>query len=75
MDGRTLFNASAGYRLGSFGGLRDLTAQLTLSNLTDQRHIATIGSNGFVNSDTTGSNQTILPGAPRAFFLSLSAKL
>ncbi|MDH4390478.1 MAG: TonB-dependent receptor [Aquabacterium sp.] len=75
VDGRTLFNASAGYRLGSFGGLRDLTAQLTVSNLSNQRHIATIGSNGFVNSDTTGSNQTILPGAPRAMFLSLSAKL
>jgi iron complex outermembrane receptor protein len=73
--GRTLFNTSVGYRLGSQVGLKDLTLQLSVNNLTDQKYISTLGSNGFVNSDPRGTEQTILPGAPRSMFLSLSAKL
>jgi iron complex outermembrane receptor protein len=75
VDGRTLFNASVGYRLGGMVGLKDLTLQLTVNNLTDKRYISTVGSNGFVNSDPKGTEQTILPGAPRSAFFSLSAKL
>jgi iron complex outermembrane receptor protein len=75
VDGRTLVNASVGYRLGSLVGLKDLTAQFTVNNLTDKRYISTLGSNGFVNSDPNGTEQTILPGAPRSVFVSLSAKL
>lgn len=75
VDGRTLLNASVGYRFGSTIGLKDLTLQATVNNLTDKRYISTLGSNGFVNSDPNGTEQTILPGAPRSFFLALSAKL
>jgi iron complex outermembrane receptor protein len=75
VEARTLFNASLGYRLGSTLGLKDLTAQLTVNNLTDKRYISTLGSNGFVNSDPKGTEQTILPGAPRSVFFSLSAKI
>jgi len=73
--GRTLLNTSIGYRLGGMAGLKDLTAQLTVNNLTDQKYISTLGSNGFVSSDPSGTAQTILPGAPRSMFVSLSAKL
>lgn len=75
VSGRTLLNGSVGYRFGNVASFSDLTLQLTGSNLTDKRYIATLGSNGFVYSDSTGSDQTILPGAPRAFFLSLTGKL
>ncbi len=73
--GRALLNTSIGYRLGGMAGLKDLTAQLTVNNLTDQKYISTLGSNGFVSSDPSGTAQTILPGAPRSMFVSLSAKL
>jgi iron complex outermembrane receptor protein len=75
VSGRTLLNTSVGYRLGSQVGLKDLTLQLTVNNLSDQKYISTLGSNGFVNSDPKGTEQTILPGAPRSMFLSLSAKM
>jgi iron complex outermembrane receptor protein len=48
---------------------------LSISNITDQKYISTIGSNGFSYSDPQGTSQTVLPGAPRALFLSLSGKL
>lgn len=73
--GRTLLNTSLGYRLGTVANLKELTLQLTVNNLTDQKYIATVGSNGFVNSDPRGTEQTILPGAPRSVFFSLSAKI
>ena len=72
--GRTLPNTSVGYRLGGLASLKDLTVQLTVNNLKDQKYISTLGSNGFVNSDPKGTEQTILPGAPRSIFIGLSAK-
>jgi iron complex outermembrane receptor protein len=72
---RTLLNLSAGYKAKSLGFLQEATVQLGVYNLTDQRYISTIGSNGFSNSDPTGMGQTLLPGAPRQVFLTFSAKL
>lgn len=72
----TLFNASMGYRFGNPGGsLDELTVQLDLTNLADKKYISTLNSNGFWESDTTGTAQTLLPGAPRQWFLSLKARL
>ena len=42
-----------------------------VTNLTDEDYISTIGSGGFAKADPTGTAQTILPGAPRQFFLSV----
>jgi iron complex outermembrane receptor protein len=39
-----------------------------VTNLTNKKYVATIGSNGFTAS---GDNQTLLAGAPRQFFVSL----
>ena len=63
----TISDLSVGYRFTSVG----TTVQLNVTNLTDERYISTIGSNGFVNSDASNSNQTILTGAPRQVFLAV----
>ncbi len=72
---RTLVNLSAGYRMKSVGFLKDARLQLGVSNLTDQKYISTVSSNGFTNSDPTGTGQTLLTGAPRQAFVTFTAKL
>lgn len=72
VDAYTLLNLGAGYRLSrGLGFLKELAIQANVTNLTDQKYISTIGSNGFVNS---GDDQTFLPGAPRQWFLSVSGQ-
>ncbi|UXH79001.1 TonB-dependent receptor domain-containing protein [Roseateles amylovorans] len=71
---RTLVNLSAGYRLKNVAMLRELSLQGSVSNLLDKHTISTIGSNGFTNSDPTGTYATLLPGAPRQFYLTLTGK-
>jgi iron complex outermembrane receptor protein len=68
-------NLSAGWKFGSAGPVHDLQLQFNVTNLFDKRYIATVGSNGFVQSDPKGAFATLLPGAPRQFFLSLNGKL
>lgn len=46
--------------------------QVGVTNLTDRKYISTVGSNGFGNS---GDSQTLLQGAPRQFFVTLTGKL
>lgn len=64
VDGRTIVDASLGYRLKLFGGQK-VELQLNVTNLFDLDYVSTIGSNGFGNS---GDNQTLLAGAPRQVF-------
>ena len=71
---RLLFNASAGYRFAPFSLFKQSSVQFNVTNLTDRKYISTLGSNGFVNSDPTGTAQTLLPGAPREFTLTFAAK-
>lgn len=75
VPGRLLVHGSAGLHLGSFGAWQKAQLRLGVHNLTGKRHIATLGSNDFVNSDPTGQAQTLLPGAPRQLTLGLSARL
>ena len=70
--GRTLFNLSGGLRTKSLGFLSEGSVQVGVTNLGDRKYISTIGSNGFVNS---GDSQTLLTGAPRQFFVTLTGKL
>jgi len=75
---RTLLNLSVGLRLqGAAGlpGLSESSVRLGITNLSNRRSIATLGSNGFVNSDPDGRAQTLLPGAPRQLFVTFSGKL
>lgn len=64
-------DASLRYDFGRVGALRGLEAQLNLTNLFDQRYVATMGSNGYTAS---GDNQTLLTGAPRQVFLTVSTR-
>ncbi len=66
---------SAGYKLQAIGMFKEISLQLNVSNLFDKRYFSTVGSNGFSNSDPTGTNQTLLTGAPRQAFLTISGKL
>jgi iron complex outermembrane receptor protein len=72
---RTLMNLSGGYRTKSLGFLSEGSVQLGVTNLLDKKYISTVGSNGFSNSDPTGTGQTLLTGAPRQIFVTFSAKL
>jgi len=71
---RTLVNVSAGYKMKNVPMLRELSLQASVSNVFDKHYISTIGSNGFTNSDPTGTYATLLPGAPRQFSLTLTGK-
>ena len=73
--GRTLFNISGGLRTKSLGFLSEGSVQVGVTNLANRKYISTIGSNGFINSDATGTNQTLLTGAPRQVFVTLTGKL
>ncbi len=68
VPGRVLVDASIGYKLGGAGFLRDVAIEGSVTNLTDKKYIATIGSNSFTAS---GDNQTLLAGAPRQWFVTL----
>jgi iron complex outermembrane receptor protein len=65
---RVLVDASIGYRFTGEGALHGVAIEGSVTNLTDKKYIATVGSNGFTPS---GDNQTLLAGAPRQFFVSL----
>lgn len=73
VDAYNLLNLSLGYRFEDLGALKQLTAQLDITNLTDEDYIATVGSGGFSNTDPNGTAQTLLPGAPQQAFFSLKA--
>jgi iron complex outermembrane receptor protein len=69
VSGRVVVDGKLGYRFTSDNRwLNNLAIDGTVTNLFDRRYVATIGSNGFGFS---GDNQTLLPAAPRQFFVTL----
>ncbi len=66
---------SAGYKLGAIGPMKDLSLQLNVSNLFNKQYFSTVGTNGFVTSDRQGTFATLLNGAPRQAFLTVTGKL
>ncbi|MGZ5988480.1 MAG: TonB-dependent receptor domain-containing protein [Rhizomicrobium sp.] len=68
---QTIVDLNLGYRFGSDTMLEGLEVQANITNLFDERYVATVGSNGFINSDPAGTFQTLLPGAPREAFITL----
>jgi iron complex outermembrane receptor protein len=75
VDAATLWNASAGYRFKNAGQyIREVDLNLSVNNLFNKQYFGTVGSNGFVFSDPTGTAQTLQTGAPRTAFVTVSAK-
>ncbi|MDM5181697.1 TonB-dependent receptor [Massilia sp. DJPM01] len=70
-----VLNLSAGYRMTSVGTLKDVTLLVSATNVLDKRYYSTVGTNGFLATDPGRSFQTLLVGAPRQLFVTLSAKL
>jgi len=69
VPGHTLVSASLGYRLHTDSDLTNgLEIQVNAENLFNERYVATIGSTGFV---ARGDAQTLLPGAPQSFYVTL----
>ena len=68
---QTIFDLTLGYRLQANDFFNGLEIQGNITNLFDAKYLSTIGSNGFVNSDPAGAFQTMLPGAPRQFFVTV----
>jgi iron complex outermembrane receptor protein len=68
VDDRVLVDAAIGYRFGGEGLLGGFAIEGSVTNLTDERYVSTIGSNGF---GVRGDNQTLLAGAPRQWFVTL----
>lgn len=67
-----VFNLNLGYRFKSQNfWLRGLDTQINVSNLFDKRYVATVGSNGFINSDPSGTFQTLQAAAPRMVFFTI----
>jgi iron complex outermembrane receptor protein len=67
VPGRALFDARLGYRIGSQNRWLDgLAIEGSVTNLTNKRYVATIGSNGY---GFKGDAQTLLAGAPRQWFI------
>ena len=53
------------------GFLTGFAIEGSVTNLFDSNYISTVGSGGFGNSDISGTAMTLLPGAPRQFFVTL----
>jgi len=71
----TVVNFSSGYKFKTVGILKEASIQFNITNLLDKKYFSTVGTNGFSNSDPTGSFATLLTGAPRQFFLSFNGKM
>jgi iron complex outermembrane receptor protein len=74
VDAYWLLNASTGYKQKNLAGMKDFSAQLSITNLLNNHYYSTIGSNGFVVSDTQGAFATMQEGAPRQLFVTVSGK-
>ena len=74
VGGYTLFTLSAGYKAPDVSFIKEPTLQLNIDNLTDRKYVGTVGTNGFLNNDPQGLYQTVLTGAPRAFYVTASGK-
>jgi iron complex outermembrane receptor protein len=68
VDGYTLADFTAGYRLSGNDILEGVELQLNITNLTDEEYVSTIGTNGF---NTGTDNQTLMVGSPRQLFATI----
>ena len=74
MDAYALLKIYLGLRFQMFGEIEELVLQADATNVTDEKYLSTIDSNGFVTSDSNDTAQTLLLGAPAQLFLSVRAR-
>ena len=68
VKGRVLVDLTLGYRFSGSPMLEGLVVQGQVTNLFDKNYVSTVGSGGFTVS---GDSMTLLPGSPRAAFITL----
>lgn len=69
VKGRVIVDASVGVKVPEgMGFLTGFALEGSVTNLFDKDYVSTVGSGGFSNS---GDGQTLLPGAPQQFFVTL----
>ena len=68
VDGYTLVDLTAGYRLGGNDMLDGTELQLNVTNLMDEEYVSTVGTNGF---GTGSDGQTLMVGSPRQVFATI----
>jgi iron complex outermembrane recepter protein len=71
IGGATILDFAAGYRFHSQNWLDGAELMVDVTNLLDKRYYASIGTSGFVDSDPSGTYQTLQVGAPRMEFITL----
>ncbi len=69
--GRAVVDLSVGYRFHGSEWLEGLEIQANVNNVFDKKYVSSIGTNGFTDSDPTGSFQTLMAGAPREAFITV----
>lgn len=74
VDARWMWNLGAGYRTKNVGFLKEVKAQVNITNLLNKEYFASMGTNGYGYSDPNGTAQTLQAGAPRQVFFSVSGK-
>lgn len=74
VPGYMTWDLSAGYDLPRIGSLKDMRLQFNVTNVFDKEYFSSIGTNGFVLTDPTGTAQTLQVAERRAFFGTISAK-
>lgn len=70
VPGYWLWDAGISWERGDLGWAKSVKVALNAYNLADKEYVATLGSNGFRDTDAAGTFQTLLVGAPRQLFLS-----
>jgi iron complex outermembrane receptor protein len=68
VDGYTLVDLTAGYRLSGNEMLDGTELQLNVTNLMDEEYVSTVGTNGF---GTGSDGQTLMVGLPRQVFATI----
>lgn len=64
-------NLSVRYNFGDYSVMKNIGIQLNVYNLTNRKWIAVVGEEG---NSVSGDYQSFMPGAPRQFFGTVSAK-
>jgi iron complex outermembrane receptor protein len=72
LGGYASFDAGAGYDFGGFHGIKDVTLQFNLTNLTDRRYASNLTA--FASADPRGNALAFHASAPRQGFLTLGAQ-